>query len=242
MAEHWRTGKRVARNLYRVTPEHPEGEDIGRMDTPELAAQVVEAVNVRLAAGQDGWDRTFITAMADNTTEDAAAQLHALLADRDHMARMVREFDQGWAKMIEAHEQMEDRAQRAEEELRQLGQQRHQERRELIRTGADHCERADRAEVELERQRQSANLWCMISINTARRMLAAETQGVRDELTRLAAELADSEATIAEWCPVVEAAQRLATADRLGRGEVPARRRLQAAVDKLDGRDDEGER
>lgn len=44
VAEHWRVGTKIGKNLYRVTNEHLE-EDIGRMDTPELAAVVVKAVN-----------------------------------------------------------------------------------------------------------------------------------------------------------------------------------------------------
>lgn len=43
--EWWRTGRKIPRNLYRVTPANPDGEDIGRMDSAELAALVVEAVN-----------------------------------------------------------------------------------------------------------------------------------------------------------------------------------------------------
>ena len=43
--EWWRTGRKIPRNLYRITDEHPDGQDIGRMDTPELAALVVAAVN-----------------------------------------------------------------------------------------------------------------------------------------------------------------------------------------------------
>jgi len=35
----WRVGRRVPRNLYE------NDQDIGRMDTPELAARVVQAVN-----------------------------------------------------------------------------------------------------------------------------------------------------------------------------------------------------
>lgn len=48
--ERWRVGSKVGRNLYAVTPEHPEGIDIGRMDTPGLAALVVDAVNDYLIA------------------------------------------------------------------------------------------------------------------------------------------------------------------------------------------------
>ena len=121
--EYWRTGRKIGKNLYRVTAEHPEGLDIGRMDTPQLAAQVVDAVNTRLVAGRDGpgWDRQAIDSLADwlagchsdtigggpDTGAELAAHLRQLRADRDHMAR----------------------------------------------TGAHQCERADRAEVEVTRLR-----------------------------------------------------------------------------------------
>lgn len=41
---HWRQGPHAPRNLW-VDGAHPEGVDVGRMDTPELAAHVVDAVN-----------------------------------------------------------------------------------------------------------------------------------------------------------------------------------------------------
>jgi hypothetical protein len=43
----WRTGSHATRNLW-IGGAHPEGVDVGRMDSPELAAYVVEAVNARL--------------------------------------------------------------------------------------------------------------------------------------------------------------------------------------------------
>jgi hypothetical protein len=51
--ERWRVGSKVPRNLYAMTPDNPAGRDIGRMDTPELAALAVEAVNAQL--GAIGW-------------------------------------------------------------------------------------------------------------------------------------------------------------------------------------------
>lgn len=50
MTERWRVGTKIGKNLYRITDDHPEGEDIGRMDTLELAAFVVDAVNEHLIA------------------------------------------------------------------------------------------------------------------------------------------------------------------------------------------------
>ena len=43
----WRTGRKVGRTIYRQVGEEPSDDDrlIGVMDTPELAALVVEAVN-----------------------------------------------------------------------------------------------------------------------------------------------------------------------------------------------------
>jgi hypothetical protein len=49
--ERWRTGSKVGRTIYIVTPEHPEGMLVGLVDTPELAQLVVDAVNRRLAVG-----------------------------------------------------------------------------------------------------------------------------------------------------------------------------------------------
>lgn len=43
-----RHGRKKPKNLYLVTPDHPEGWDIGRLDTPEMAALVVEALNLAL--------------------------------------------------------------------------------------------------------------------------------------------------------------------------------------------------
>lgn len=40
----WRQGSHAPRNLW-IGGAHPEGVDVGRMDTPELAAHVVDAVN-----------------------------------------------------------------------------------------------------------------------------------------------------------------------------------------------------
>jgi hypothetical protein len=40
----WRQGSHAPRNLW-VGGAYPEGVDVGRMDTPELAAYVVDAVN-----------------------------------------------------------------------------------------------------------------------------------------------------------------------------------------------------
>lgn len=47
-----RVGKRVPRNLYLHPVDSLDGVDVGRMDTAELAALVVEAVNHFLAAAR----------------------------------------------------------------------------------------------------------------------------------------------------------------------------------------------
>jgi hypothetical protein len=51
----WRVGRKVPRNLYACLSPVPSDldVDIGRMDSPELAAEVVEAHNERLARGRD---------------------------------------------------------------------------------------------------------------------------------------------------------------------------------------------
>jgi hypothetical protein len=48
----WRQGSHAPRNLW-VGGAYPEGVDVGRMDTPELAAYVVEAVNARARHDRD---------------------------------------------------------------------------------------------------------------------------------------------------------------------------------------------
>lgn len=53
--ERWRHGRKIPRNLYRQTEDNPYGEYIGVVDTPELAAVVVEAVN-RMLAEREGDD------------------------------------------------------------------------------------------------------------------------------------------------------------------------------------------
>jgi hypothetical protein len=47
----WRTGRKVHRTIYAMTGPEPSDDDplIGVMDTPELAAEAVEAHNYRLA-------------------------------------------------------------------------------------------------------------------------------------------------------------------------------------------------
>lgn len=55
----WRVGRHVGRTVYRQTGTDPDGTDvlIGVMDTPELARQVVDAVNraARVAALLREW-------------------------------------------------------------------------------------------------------------------------------------------------------------------------------------------
>lgn len=45
MAERWRTGRKVGRTIYAHKDGDYEGRLIGMMDTPDLAAEVVRAVN-----------------------------------------------------------------------------------------------------------------------------------------------------------------------------------------------------
>jgi hypothetical protein len=53
VAESWRTGRKVGRTVYRQLGYEPSDDDplIGVMDTPELAALVVEAVNRQARTG-----------------------------------------------------------------------------------------------------------------------------------------------------------------------------------------------
>jgi hypothetical protein len=48
-AERWRTGRTVGRTIYRQAGDVPSKADelVGLMDTPELAAMVVAALNAR---------------------------------------------------------------------------------------------------------------------------------------------------------------------------------------------------
>lgn len=43
----WRVGGNIGRNLY-IGPPRPDGIDIGRVDSPELAELIVKAVNAYL--------------------------------------------------------------------------------------------------------------------------------------------------------------------------------------------------
>ncbi len=49
MSDTWRTGRKVGRTIYRQVGDEPSDDDplIGVMDTPELAAEAVAAVNAR---------------------------------------------------------------------------------------------------------------------------------------------------------------------------------------------------
>jgi hypothetical protein len=51
----WRVGRKVPRNLYLQLGAEPADSDpdVGRMDTPELAALAVTAVNEHLARKQE---------------------------------------------------------------------------------------------------------------------------------------------------------------------------------------------
>lgn len=52
----WRTGRKVKRTIYRQVGPEPSDDDvlIGVMDTPELAAEAVDARNARLEGGATG--------------------------------------------------------------------------------------------------------------------------------------------------------------------------------------------
>lgn len=56
MAERWRVGTHYGIHLYRCGPDGTtvDDEPVGTMLTPELAAQVVEAVNQYRAVGRTG--------------------------------------------------------------------------------------------------------------------------------------------------------------------------------------------
>lgn len=53
--DHWRVGRKVGRTVYRQVGPEPSDEDplIGVMDTVELAARVVEAVNEQTERRQE---------------------------------------------------------------------------------------------------------------------------------------------------------------------------------------------
>ena len=55
MPEMWRTGRTLGRTLYIQTGEQPSKNDqcVGMLDTPELAEQVVAAVNKSLNIRKD---------------------------------------------------------------------------------------------------------------------------------------------------------------------------------------------
>lgn len=53
--DRWRTGRKVGRTIYQQLGPEPSDDDplIGVMDTPDLAALAVEAVNSRTGEGSD---------------------------------------------------------------------------------------------------------------------------------------------------------------------------------------------
>jgi uncharacterized protein (DUF433 family) len=113
--EHWRVGTKVGRTIYAGTADNPRGRLIGLMDTPALAAQVVAAVNGQAdlqregdapsetASGLEradgpGWHPERIEHLAlwlesgcpePPMPPEMAAELRALLADRDRLAGVV---------------------------------------------------------------------------------------------------------------------------------------------------------
>lgn len=54
MTTYYRTGRHVGRTIYRQVSDRPSDRDelVGMMDTPELAAQVVDALNRSLRSDQ----------------------------------------------------------------------------------------------------------------------------------------------------------------------------------------------
>ncbi|WUI02122.1 hypothetical protein OHR68_10030 [Spirillospora sp. NBC_00431] len=49
--ERWRPGRKVGRTLYIHRDGEEDGELVGLVDTPELAAAICDAMNVRDSAG-----------------------------------------------------------------------------------------------------------------------------------------------------------------------------------------------
>lgn len=79
----WRVGSHAPRNLW-VGGAYPEGVDVGRMDTPELAAYVVEAVNALQAAEPRELTRDEARSIRDRPLPPALADA-GLDALRDHV-------------------------------------------------------------------------------------------------------------------------------------------------------------
>jgi hypothetical protein len=77
----WRVGRKVGRTLYIQKSEDPADGDelIGMMDTPELAAQVVDAVNQAAAL------------------EDALREIFALIDEGLLVRDISRDHEPGWA-------------------------------------------------------------------------------------------------------------------------------------------------
>lgn len=99
----WRVGSHAPRNLW-VGGTHPEGVDVGRMDTPELAAYVVDAVNgirsahargQQIADQRDGYAED--VARLTRERNDAQAEVERLRAELERCAlpegELIRKLD-----------------------------------------------------------------------------------------------------------------------------------------------------
>jgi hypothetical protein len=98
----WRQGSHAPRNLW-IGGAYPEGVDVGRMDTPELAAYVVEAVNARLEAVAELARRDALLTEARAERDEArrlADKLEGVLAHNNvNRARERAERDEARAEV-----------------------------------------------------------------------------------------------------------------------------------------------
>ncbi len=84
----WRTGKKVFRTIYRHE-DGGEGNLIGLMDTPELAREVVDAVNLVAELTRE----SPVCESANNEVVERFRAVEAALFQAEHLAERVLTWD-----------------------------------------------------------------------------------------------------------------------------------------------------